>query len=45
MQCYMEMKSAGSPWLGDVPMHWTVSRFRYEAVVNGGQVDPRVVPW
>jgi type I restriction enzyme, S subunit len=24
---------------------WTESRFRYEAVVSGGQVDPRAEPW
>lgn len=45
MQSYTEMKSAGSPWLDEVPAHWTVSRFRYEAAINGGQVDPREAPW
>ncbi|MEU0314609.1 restriction endonuclease subunit S [Nocardioides sp. NPDC006273] len=45
MQPYAEMKAAGSHWMGDVPAHWTVSRFRYEAAINGGQVDPREEPW
>lgn len=34
-----------SPWLGQVPATWKVSRFGYEAAVNGGQVDPSVEPW
>jgi type I restriction enzyme S subunit len=42
---YGEMKAADSPWLGAMPAHWTLSRFRYEAVINGGQVDPRDEPW
>ncbi len=45
MRPYAVTKSAGSPWLDEVPAHWTVSRFRYEAVINGGQVDPREEPW
>ena len=36
---------SGTPWLGDVPSHWRISRFGYEAQVNGGQVDPREEPW
>jgi type I restriction enzyme, S subunit len=45
MKTYAEMKVADSPWLGAMPAHWTLSRFRYEAVINGGQVDPRNEPW
>lgn len=45
MQAYAEMKSAHSVWLDEVPAHWVVSRFRYEAAINGGQVDPREAPW
>jgi type I restriction enzyme S subunit len=45
MKSYAEMKSASSPWLGEVPAHWELSRFRYVAVINGGQVDPREEPW
>lgn len=40
-----ELAASGSPWLGDVPSNWRVSRFGYEALVNGGQVDPRLEPW
>lgn len=40
-----ELNEAPSPWLGAVPSHWRVSRFGYEASVNGGQVDPRDEPW
>ncbi|MEU2871387.1 restriction endonuclease subunit S [Streptomyces olivoreticuli] len=32
-------------YLGDVPAHWTVSRFSREIDVNGGQVDPKEEPW
>ncbi|HWD05495.1 MAG TPA: restriction endonuclease subunit S [Amycolatopsis sp.] len=45
MKPYAEMTPANSPWLGEVPAHWELSRFRYEAVINGGQVDPREEPW
>ncbi|MBB4907073.1 restriction endonuclease subunit S [Actinophytocola algeriensis] len=45
MQSYAEMTTANSPWLDEVPAHWDLSRFRYEAVINGGQVDPREEPW
>ncbi|MBF6439680.1 restriction endonuclease subunit S [Nocardia cyriacigeorgica] len=45
MRYYAEMKPTNSPWLGEVPAHWELSRFRYEAVINGGQVDPREEPW
>ncbi|MEU5690207.1 restriction endonuclease subunit S [Actinosynnema sp. NPDC020468] len=45
MKFYPEMKPANSPWLGGMPTHWELSRFRYEAVINGGQVDPRKEPW
>lgn len=36
---------AASPWLGRIPEDWIESRFRYEALISGGQVDPRVEPW
>lgn len=45
LQPYPDYQAAGSPWLGFVPIHWIVSRFGYEAVLNGGQVDPRDEPW
>lgn len=45
MKFYAEMKRTNSPWLGEMPAHWELSRLRYEAVINGGQVDPREAPW
>lgn len=38
-------KNAASPWLGRIPEDWVESRFRYEAFISSGQVDPRVEPW
>ena len=35
------LKPSGIPWLGDIPLHWSVERFRFLATVNSGQVDPR----
>jgi type I restriction enzyme, S subunit len=40
-----KLLASGSPWLGNVPSHWRISRFGYEAQVNRGQVDPREEPW
>lgn len=42
MRAYVD---AASPWLGRIPEDWVESRFRYEALISGGQVDPRVEPW
>lgn len=39
------LTDSGNVYLGDVPAHWTVSRFSREMSVNGGQVDPREDPW
>jgi len=38
-------RKSASPWLGRIPEDWVESRFRYEAVISGGQVDPREEPW
>jgi len=35
------LKPSGIPWLGDIPQHWEVRRFKFLARVNSGQVDPR----
>lgn len=42
---YPEYRAGESIWLDTIPAHWTLSRFGYEARLNGGQVDPRVEPW
>ena len=34
-------KPSGIPWLGDIPQHWTLKRFKFIARINSGQVDPR----
>jgi type I restriction enzyme S subunit len=42
---YPAYKPATSPWLSQYPIGWHETRFRYEATINGGQVDPRDSPW
>jgi type I restriction enzyme, S subunit len=37
--------NSASPWLDRIPEDWVESRFRYEGVISGGQVDPRAEPW
>lgn len=42
---YPAYEPATSPWLDQYPIGWRQTRFRYEATINGGQVDPRDSPW
>jgi type I restriction enzyme S subunit len=35
------LKNSGIPWLGDIPRHWVLKRFKFLASINSGQVDPR----
>ncbi|MFN0191420.1 MAG: hypothetical protein ACKVP5_05510 [Aestuariivirga sp.] len=35
------LKPSGIPWLGDIPQHWTLKRFKLLARINSGQVDPK----
>lgn len=35
------LKPSGIPWLGDIPKHWSLKRFKFLAMINSGQVDPR----
>lgn len=35
------LKPSGAEWLGDVPLHWSLKRFKFIASVSSGQVDPR----
>ena len=35
------LKPSGIPWLGDIPRHWSLKRFKFLATINSGQVDPR----
>lgn len=36
------MKDSGIPWLGVVPKHWAVRRFKFCGTIVNGQVDPRL---
>ena len=35
------LKPSGIPWLGAIPKHWSLKRFKFLATINSGQVDPR----
>lgn len=37
----VKLKDSGVPWLGAIPDHWDVRRFKMIATINSGQVDPR----
>lgn len=34
-------KPSGIPWLGEIPEHWEVRRFKFLGRINSGQVDPK----
>ncbi len=37
----VEMQDSGVDWLGEIPAHWDVVRFRYYCSIRQGQVDPK----
>jgi len=37
----VRLKPSGIPWLGDIPEHWTLKRFKFLTRIASGQVDPR----
>ena len=37
----VSLKPSGVPWLGNIPEHWSLKRFKFLAGINSGQVDPR----
>jgi type I restriction enzyme S subunit len=39
------MKDSGIPWLGEIPAHWTLKRFKFLGRITSGQVDPRKVEY
>jgi len=39
------MKGTGIEWLGDIPAHWKLKRFKFVTIITSGQVDPRVPPY
>ena len=38
----VRVKPSGVEWLGDVPEHWIVRRFKFLTRIASGQVDPRL---
>jgi type I restriction enzyme S subunit len=40
-----KLKPSGIEWIGEIPEHWEVKKFRYCARIRGGQVDPRKEPY
>jgi type I restriction enzyme S subunit len=40
-----KLKPSGIEWIGEIPEHWKVKKFRYCAQIRGGQVDPRKEPY
>lgn len=38
---FVSLKPSGIPWLGDIPQHWELRRFKFLATISSGQVDPR----
>ena len=39
------LKPSGVPWLGEIPQHWELRRFKFLARINSGQVNPRRAPY
>ena len=37
----VRLKPSGVEWVGEVPEHWTLKRFKFVARVTSGQIDPR----
>ena len=41
----VKLKPSGVEWLGEVPEHWLLRRFKFVAQIRSGQVDPRQAPF
>ncbi len=37
----VQLQPSGIPWLGDVPAHWSLKRFKFLATISSGQVNPK----
>jgi len=37
----VRLKESGIPWLGEIPEHWGLKRFRFLAKINSGHIDPQ----
>jgi type I restriction enzyme S subunit len=41
----IRLKASGVTWLGQIPEHWDLKRFKFVALISSGQVDPRRSPY
>jgi len=41
----VRLKPSGIEWLGDIPEHWKLKRFKFVARIGSGQVDPKADPY
>lgn len=39
------MKDSGVEWIGEIPAHWDLKRFKFCCSITSGQVDPRTEPY
>lgn len=39
------MRDSGVEWIGEVPEHWAIKKFKYCCRISSGQVDPRKEPY
>lgn len=43
MPCYAQMKDSGVEWLGEIPEHWEIKRFKFLASVEKGRLPKKIV--
>jgi type I restriction enzyme, S subunit len=36
------LKSSGQKWLGEIPAHWSTTKFSWDVFVSEGQIDPEI---
>lgn len=41
----VQLRDSGFLWIGFIPAHWNILRFKYCASITSGQVDPRRDPY
>lgn len=41
----VSQRDSGYPWIGSIPSHWKILRFKYCSSIRSGQVDPRREPY
>jgi type I restriction enzyme S subunit len=42
-EIYSNYKESGSPWLGQIPSHWSVKKLKFLAVVQPSNVDKKTI--